>query len=375
MLIHSLAFRNTLQEWELKSVNFNRLTLLVGVSGVGKTRVLDSLLTLKRIAQGYSVEGVAWDLAFSADDTDYRWSGEFDATCVHGCWENGDDITTKARLREETLTRDGKTIVARTDGHIELNGATMPKLSPYASVLHILSHEDDILPAHSGFTHIFFTDHTAHSRGFRLPPTYFERLAKQYATLDRITESGLPPYAKLALAMRHAPDTFAKIKRRFMDVFPSVLDVRFHMPEEPDFGSANDRLVLQIREAQVTRWIDQDKLSAGMFRTLMHIAEILLSPDGAVFLIDEFENSLGVNCIDFLTEDIVRESEAKQFIITSHHPYIINNIGMEFWKIVTRRGGTVEARDAVELIPARSRHDAFMQLINLDEYLRGIETP
>jgi AAA15 family ATPase/GTPase len=62
-----------------------------------------------------------------------------------------------------------------------------------------------------------------------------------------------------------------------------------------------------------------------MFKTLMYIAEIYLSPEGAVVLIDEFENSLGSNCIDAVT-DILTERQDLQFIITSHHPYIIKLI-------------------------------------------------
>ena len=53
----------------------------------------------------------------------------------------------------------------------------------------------------------------------------------------------------------------------------------------------------------------------------------MLWPDGSVILIDEFENSLGVNCLDEITEDVVKESRRLQFILTSHHPYIILDSG------------------------------------------------
>ncbi|MDF5726138.1 MAG: ATP-binding protein, partial [Rhizonema sp. PD37] len=60
-------------------------------------------------------------------------------------------------------------------------------------------------------------------------------------------------------------------------------------------------------------------------------------------------------------------------IITSHHPYIINNIKMEHWKIVTRKGGIVTAQDAKDFNLGKSRHQAFMQLINLSDYKEGIK--
>ncbi len=108
-----------------------------------------------------------------------------------------------------------------------------------------------------------------------------------------------------------------------------------------------------------------------MYKTLMQISECYFAAEGTVILIDEFENSLGVNCINVLS-DLLSESRNLQFIITSHHPYIINKVGMEHWKIVTRKGGVVTAKDAKDFGLGKSRHEAFMQLINLDEYNEGI---
>jgi Fe-S cluster assembly ATPase SufC len=103
----------------------------------------------------------------------------------------------------------------------------------------------------------------------------------------------------------------------------------------------------------------------------MHISQLYLSAEGTIILIDEFENSLGVNCIDTVS-NLLLENRDLQFIITSHHPYIINKIGMEHWKIVTRRGGVVTVKDASHFNLGKSSHQAFMQLINLDAYSEGI---
>ena len=83
---------------------------------------------------------------------------------------------------------------------------------------------------------------------------------------------------------------------------------------------------IQFKEIGVKDWIPVMGMSAGMYRTLIHIIELYLSADGTVILIDEFENSLGVNCIDELTTEMIGATNRIQFIITSHHPYIINNI-------------------------------------------------
>jgi AAA15 family ATPase/GTPase len=56
-----------------------------------------------------------------------------------------------------------------------------------------------------------------------------------------------------------------------------------------------------------------------MLKTLLHLSELYFSLPGSVILIDEFENSLGVNCLDAVTEDINDSPNQLQFIITSHH--------------------------------------------------------
>jgi len=119
-------------------------------------------------------------------------------------------------------------------------------------------------------------------------------------------------------------------------------------------------------------WIEEDRLSSGMLRVLRHLSELYLLPEGSVLLIDEFENSLGINCIDALTENLSEDRDL-QFIITSHHPYIINNIGIKHWKIVTRKGNTVTVRDASDFNLGKTKHSAFMELLQLEEYSDGIQ--
>ncbi len=98
----------------------------------------------------------------------------------------------------------------------------------------------------------------------------------------------------------------------------------------------------------------------------MYISELYLSPEGSIILIDEFENILGVNCLNSVT-DLILENPRLQFIITSHHPYIINNIGNKYWKIVTRQGNTVKVKQPEELGISQSRHQGFIDLINILE--------
>lgn len=179
---------------------------------------------------------------------------------------------------------------------------------------------------------------------------------------------------KLYLSSLHCKEIFQTIKEMYIEIFPLVEDIRFICKEIRSNKEPYFYIETQIKEKGIVNWIKRDDISSGMFRSLIHIAEIYLRNDGTVFLIDEFENSLGVNCIDKLTNEIISTDRDVQFIITSHHPYIINNIDFSHWKLVVRNGSVVKAIPVSNIINGESSHDKFMQLIQLSEYQTGEES-
>ena len=105
----------------------------------------------------------------------------------------------------------------------------------------------------------------------------------------------------------------------------------------------------------------------GINRVLTIILAMLNARDG-ILLIDEFENGLGVNCIDVLAELLLGERRDLQFVITSHHPKIINQISNKKWKIIERDIATVKNFTAEEYGIMHSQHDAYFNLINRWEF-------
>ena len=243
------------------------------------------------------------------------------------------------------------------------------------SMINILKEEDLIQPAYQGFKKLIFSDQSESQREpFRISPFNVTKLIKQYNSLKKIQESDEDIRVKLYLISKTDSETFNKIKDRFGEIFPQVEDLKIEpldLNDEELPGFFKDYPFIQMKEKGVPKWIQQGKISSGMFRTLIHISEMYLCPEGTVFLIDEFENSLGINCIDELTNDILKSSRQIQFIITSHHPYIINNIDFANWKLVTRTSGVVKTNPINKFISGKSKHDKFMQLMQLKQYETG----
>ena len=372
MRIKKLAFWDNLREWRLEPIYFSNLALLVGVSGVGKTQILRGIFNLQKIANGASLNGLAWDITFSTiNDVEYRWKGEFETQKIPAIILNKEHETREFRIVREHLTREGSIIIERTPNQIIFKGQITPKLSPFQSAVKILNQEEYIAPISQGFNKIIYSNDSSWVNDLGdIPVMLISVILTSDNLLDEIKESPLPLAIKMDLIQRHYSDIFNNIKRAFIDVFPQVENIKIE--EVEDKNSSLKSFTLQIKEKGVNDWIFQNNISSGMLKTLVHISELYLSPEGTVILIDEFENSLGINCIDVVT-DLIVENRNIQFILTSHHPYIINNIGMEHWKIVTRKGGVVTVIDAKDLNLGKSRHQAFMQLINLEEYSEGIK--
>ncbi len=363
MKIHSVKYYDKNREWGYDTIHFSDLTLLVGVSGAGKTQILESLASLKSIAKGQSGNGIVWEISFSNDGADYFWSGEFKLL-------NGIE---KRSLIKEIIQLNGKEVARKSENEIFFEGKKMPKFPPVKSLISIFKEEEDIKKALEGFEKITLKDHSS-EKSMYSPHTYlieyeeFLTIKEKHKTLEQIRESDLDMSTKLYCLYENKKSTFAKIKDRFINIFQQVEDVIINVQKVPSSQLAE----LFIKEKGVKRWIPQDKISSGMLRTFLHISEMYLLKKGSVILIDEFESSLGINCINALAEDLMFENNDIQFIITSHHPYIINQIPYEYWKIVTRENGKIVTYDAEEFNLGESHHERFMNLINLPTYKKGI---
>ena len=379
MKIHQFEYQDHEYQWKLEPVKFlPHINLLVGISGVGKTEILKAIRRLNKIANGASLNGVEWNIEFStSDNVNYHWQGRFEVHQITQIIEQELDeceITDSKnegfRILSERLYRNDIIIVERDEEKIILNGKQTPKLSLFQSVVYILNREDDIIPVKTELEKIIFVDYEKIDKTWKIPIS----VIKQYenSSLKKLKESDLPTPVKLSILYRYFRQEFNKIQKLFQTIFPKVIDIKiepFKKDKLEQLPAAlsdilRDAVTINIKEKRVNDWIE--KISSGMLKTFMYISELSLSPEGAVILIDEFENSLGVNCIDSVT-DLILENRDLQFFITSHHPYIINNISPAYWKIVTRTGGLVSVKNSEYFHISNSRQKAFIDLINILE--------
>ncbi|NOQ63183.1 MAG: AAA family ATPase [Methyloprofundus sp.] len=377
MKIHTLSYSDKKTGWKLEPISFGELTLLVGASGVGKTRILQCILDLQSISKGNTLDSIQWSICFSTKTGHkYQWEGEF-SRAIHPSVHINIGEQYEAIIVREKLRINNEIIIDRSVDNIIFRGVKTVKLSPTESAIALLKEEYEIKEIHTEFDRIIFDNNAGSVKvvvdRFSREEEFDLKLA-QYTSLQSIRESSEAMRTKLYFTYINQRKEFDNIAELFIDVFPYVEEIKVEAldPYENDVPAyLMDTPFIQIKEKGVDHWIDETCLSSGMHRTLLHIAELYLCADSSLILIDEFENSLGVNCIDELTNSIVSAGRDIQFILTSHHPYIINNISTKYWKLIARKAGSVIAYDAEQFNFDKSKHKAFTQLMNLDLYAEG----
>ena len=373
MKITKFSFDNKYTGWQLAETDFNpHFNLLVGASGVGKTKILDALKTVIDTARGVRFNKLfeaKWQLNFDLNDTTHcEWSIEFSD-------KKGDKNGAEMPLIiNESLIINKETIFKRDKNVTYFKDKPTLNLNREESLIRVLQDEMPVNTVYDAFVNHSDTltsigySHSDYNQFSEFFTKTLSELAANYTTIDDVRNSNQRVWTKLALLYSVDYQSFIELKNVFRDVFPSVEDIKFDVAYDARYT------IFFIKERGVKHWISQYEVSAGMFKTFIELGRIYLSPNNSLIMIDEFENGLGVNCIDAVTESIINSSVNHQFIITSHHPYIINNIPVKNWKIVSREGGLVRTHEASEFGIGKSRLSAFMELQQLDIFLTGSES-
>lgn len=369
MKITSFAFRDPETGWHLSETRLDSLNLLVGGSGVGKTRILRALTFVARQANNkQNLSGSAeWTIAFEAGGSTIVWSARVGAK--DGPLQIGEESPGEFKL--EVLLKDGAVLVERGSETFSFEGRVLPaKLNREHSALSLLEREAAIQPIVQELNRVAVLD--AKTDAHMFPRSFLDETLRYVypdGKLDITLREGRTRYAQPTLLAylvnRLDPEKFSRVRSQFCDVFP-VDDVDI---KERELEDGQVHLMLRVRDRGSKHWIEEPDISDGMLRTLKLLIEVTFAAPGSVFLIDELENGMGTNCLPEAAQSILERTDC-QFIITSHHPYVISNLPLTSWKLVSRRVSEVTVVPAHELhaLEGASQRQAFWKLINSPEY-------
>ena len=126
MKFKSISATDKISGWNVENIQFNpMLTLLVGASGVGKTRILNFINVFCLIAKGSSYNGIKWKVEFEQNGRNYIWEGEFETKEDYNLFEFKED---KFTLVWEKISDNEDIIVLRSKDSFKYQGKEIVKL-------------------------------------------------------------------------------------------------------------------------------------------------------------------------------------------------------------------------------------------------------
>ena len=355
--------------WSLQRCEFRPyVNLIVGASGVGKTKLLNGLFNVGMFAAQDSMLGPGTiSTSFVIDETQYEWN----LVIVRA--KSGQSSIAKEVLRSTA----GEVLIERDEIKTWFNGEPMPRLPSDRSALRILREEDAIRPIVNGFASIrrrsFAGDELDRARAIQpIAPNIIEA-CRAGAKISSLYATTLSLSGVVRILSEFYKDDYRLLMEQFKRVFPTVEDIRIVEAQNIGLGTIGSAPLLLMKEHGVANATPIMEWSAGMLKVLLLVADVVTQPRPSIYMIDEYENSLGVNAIDFFPGLINELGEGVQFFITSHHPMLINAIPINDWVVLGRSGCNVRALYG-GLLKERygvSHHEQYVKLLN-DPFYKGV---
>ena len=363
-----IEFENLRTGLKIERVVFNDdITLLVGLSGVGKTQILNAIEYSLKLAvnKNLRLEPYNTTLCFQIGEEVYVWSYRIQQ-------DHAEDIFESKEIKyffayEKLQNIKGDILMQRTPDTIQVTGYDkVPTPKKDESLLVQYSEDAFVKPIISEMLKLYPIEIEMDVRGaieqesFNMFKAKIKESFKENEKQPFEKFSHLPVPLKIYITKEYYPQMYAQIFSAVKELFLEINSI--DIVEDPD------REIYMVAIDVYGKRLLQHEISNGMLKTIYYIVELITMSKNSLVLIDEFENGLGVNCIDVLAELLLGERRDLQFVITSHHPKIINQISNKKWKIIERDIATVKNFTAEEYGIMHSQHDAYFNLINRWEF-------
>jgi predicted ATPase len=354
--------------WNFHKTEFKDINLIVGDSGSGKTRLLNSIFNLGSSVYHANIGGeTTRTITLGIGKDKYEW------TIVTK------RIDDEIIIESEKLIKNGPVIIDRNkDGFLIPTGQTKPKKTELS--LSILREEELFKPLFEGFSKIqrrrFFSDEPENNSAIIPIDERALRKIGDKKDLFELYRHSLPLNPRLFILRNYFPDIYNKIITIYQDTFSFIEKIELKFSTDIDsLNMAGRYPVLCIKEKSIDKLLRLDELSSGMQKSLLILTDLFSLPKDSIYIIDEYENSLGISAINLLPDVLFSEDLKLQIFATSHHPNIISKFPVENWYLAHRKGAEVHFEYGDKLVQRYnlSKQDKFFQLINDPYYSEGIE--
>lgn len=355
--------------WKMSKVNLQNFNLIIGDSAAGKTRLLNTLFNLGRLVAQKKIGAEGnWKITLQIGRNIYFWEVNF---------ETEENVSF---VQNELVTMNEKVILTRNKDETIYLDTKLHKLPQDETSISLLREEEIIKPLFQGFSTMlrrkFFSNELEkHSAIYAVNTKILDELGQKNDLFEVYKQDlGLNP--RLYVLSNYFPDIYKKIIDYFRDTFEFISDIKIlDSSDIVSLGVPAGSPVICIKESNVDDWIPLTELSSGMQKTLLILTDLVSLPKGTIYLLDEYENSLGIGPVDVLPDFMLAENLEIQLIVTSHLPHIISKVPVENWYIAHRKGSHIDFAYGDDLVAkySISAQEKYIQLLNDPLYNEGIE--
>ena len=363
-----IEFENLKNGLKIEKINFfNDITLLVGLSGVGKTQILSAVEYSLALAVNREVmwKPCKANLGIEIENDLYEWSYQIEEDLEDNLLLSENE---KYYFRSEKLLKNNQLIFERYQDSINVTGFDhIPQPKKDESLLSQYAEDINFDKLIFGIRKLYSVETELAVRG-GISRENFSRFKSQISKImgkkekvDFSKFSHLPVAVKIYVAKNYY------YEEKYVEIFDAVKEL---FMEIEDIDIVEDQLqdMFLVAIDVYGKTLLQYDISNGMLKTIYYLVELFTMSSDSLVLIDEFENGLGVNCIDLLCDTLLNTRKDLQFIITSHHPKIIGGIDSSKWKIIDRDCSIVKSVSSEEYGITHSQHNSYFNLINRWEY-------
>lgn len=360
--------------WKFQKMILGNVNLIVGQSAVGKSKFLNTVTNLckyiieepKRDPQEIrQISSGKWIIKFSNDNNLYKWKIEAKERTI--------------RKEELSIIKDNveKKLIIRNQKSFKYKKKQLPKLDLTKLSVSLLKNEDEINTIYNAFSKIYRRNFFRGDLEEQSNVTNYNTEIENKLKKDPNAIKKFPVSTRLLFLKNHKESSYKFIVDYYKEIFPFIKKIEFIDIRKlaQDIHAKDFIPTIAFSEKHSKKPTPFFELSSGMQKVLLILTDVFTMPKNSIYIIDEYENSLGVNAIDFFPDFLVELPSEHQFLITSHHPYLINTIPVEQWQVFQRKGQIVKIVNGSNLKKryGKSKQKTFTQLINDELYVEGVE--
>ena len=340
MIIKSFEYHE--YKWDLDSVPFDNLNLIVGKNAVGKSKTLKSLIQVARFVKGDTSSNVPYfgyqcKLVFKLDD-----EGEMEFS-----YSIGENST----IESEYLRKGDEIVVKRKNSGAWIKGDSF---NPPTNKLCVQSQRD-----------------TTRYPEFEMIMTWAEQIKGfSFSGLSSSHSDDIPSMFNESVDISELYEHIDKGKKDFVENKMRELDYDI---EKIDLMRISDRYrIVTLKERGINLPLLSHTMSNGMLRAFYIFSYLtyLSSEEGAkTLLIDDLGEGLDYSRSKKLSKIIFDYCEGNgiQLIVTTNDSFLMNAVNLKYWIILSRE------KEHVTAISEKTHPDMFtkfkrMGLNNFDMF-------